>query len=107
MNKRISADNTEEYKKILTTEKTKSHCIRINIVGHVDAGKTTLTKRLLQRDKRDTCQTNSIDTHVYEAYALQEGGWNILKDVNQFKNCNHDIIAISGQREVNDSHSKT
>ena len=97
-NRNIKVSDKQDYERTLMNETTKSHCIRINIVGHSLAGKTSLAKRLLEQEfQSTTIPTNSIDTHVYEVYATEEGGWKIFKEQHVYKECYSKTIAFSEQ----------
>ena len=97
-NKQISKSDKIDYEQTLKEDTTISHCMRIDIVGHSLAGKTSLAQRLI---KSDICKeekvklTNSIDTHLYEVYATEQGGWKVLNDEAVYEDCYSRIIAFS------------
>jgi GTPase SAR1 family protein len=75
------------YKQLLDEGYEVVYNIRVVVVGHKGAGKTTLTKRLLNEDvdigKEES--TNGIEVHVNRCkVSLETGQW-IISESGKFK----------------------
>ncbi|XP_053391533.1 uncharacterized protein LOC128554300, partial [Mercenaria mercenaria] len=86
----MDGETIETYIKALEKGKTEYNNIRIMVVGHFKAGKTTLVKRLFGQfeDQETTPSTNGIETHVRQCKFISDDEnekitWKLLKDGNK------------------------
>lgn len=78
---KMDCKSRELFKKALQEGKDRCYNIRIIVIGHFGAGKTTLTKRLIgdDFDIRTVRSTNGVDIFTISCTVSNDGSWEIEK----------------------------